>query len=70
MKVEGSQLRVATHSGLGEGDRQDSPAAGLWQPSTEGVKGSQHVWLLMIAFYRDLLGIKGKPCPSPECERG
>lgn len=49
---------------------QDSPAAGSWQPSREGVKASQHVWLLMIAIHRDLLGIKGKPFPTPECERG
>lgn len=71
MKVDGSQLRVATRSGLGKGEGgQDGPAAGSWQPSPEGVKASQHVRLLMIAVHRDLLGIKGKPFPAPECERG
>lgn len=41
------EVGAATSSGLGRG--QGGPPASWSRPSAEGVKASQHVWLLMIA---------------------
>lgn len=49
-QVHGTKVAVATSSGLGRGDR--SPPASWRQPSAEGVKASQHVWLLMIVTHQ------------------
>lgn len=50
---------------LGAGQRGPGhPSASLRQPSAEGVKASQPVWLLMIATHLGRVSIRGKPFPS------
>jgi hypothetical protein len=68
-QVDGIKGRVATFLGQCKRYRTDGPSASLKQLSTEGVKSSHHVRLLMIAPPRDLASIKGNPFPIPECER-
>lgn len=67
MKVDGGKLRVAVCSGLGRGHRPVHQLE-FGGPALKGLR-SISVRLLMIAFHRDLLSIKGKPFPIPECER-
>ena len=55
--------------------RQEFPLSRSWEEgtglsisqlevaSTEGVKASQHVWLLMIATHQGLMSVKGEPFP-------
>lgn len=60
-QVDGIKVIVATFSRLGKGGTVICPP--VRQPSAEGVKASQRVWLLMIAAHRDLASVKGKALP-------